>query len=168
MSEQELKSQYDKLMKLKADGQKLITEIELAIIRHREDDKNTQELCNTLFEWRQKNFGLVKEKQRIEHEYRSNLPVVLEGYAAENEEEVDSDERGVLVQIYSFLGCPYLDNKRRQLDTIKYDGLRDLSEIIREHDGKFLRITIEQVDDLNDRKRCQDCELRFKCLTTRK
>ena len=85
----------------------------------------------------------------------------MEGYLDDDEEELDRDEHGITVERRFFLGCP-----KPPKGVILYDVNRDIADILESNYGKYVKITIETVDHLDDRL-CKDCKDRFICLTIR-
>lgn len=92
------------------------------------------------------------------------LPIQIEGFLGEDDEEVDHDEHGRVMEIVRWLGCPNL-NSKAYYPTVAYEFQNDISEIFKLNAGKYLRITIEAID-VKDRSKCDTCLDKFKCYTT--
>jgi len=107
------------------------------------------------------------KKLCAESQIISSLPVEFVGYVGEDEDEVDQDERGRVMEIYHYLGCPVFPTDRpRHYGTVQYDKFKDITEILKHNTGKFLKVTIEAIP-LGETEDCVKCDNRFKCLTTK-
>jgi len=107
------------------------------------------------------------KKLCAESQIIATLPVEIEGFVGEDEDEVDSDERGRLMEIYHYLGCPmFPKDDSRHYGMIIYNKFQDITEILKHNTGKFLRVTIEAIP-LGETEICMKCDKRFKCLTTK-
>ena len=107
------------------------------------------------------------KKLSVESQIISSLPVELVGYVGEDEDEVDHDEHGRVMEIYHYLGCPVFPTDHpRHYGTVQYNKFQDITEILKGNTGKFLKITIEAAP-LGETEDCMKCENRFKCLTTK-
>ena len=103
----------------------------------------------------------------VESQIISSLPVELVGYVGEDEDEVDQDERGRVMEIYHYLGCPVFPTDRpRHYGTVQYNKFQDITEILKQNTGQFLKVTIEAVP-LGEMENCGKCNNRFRCLTTK-
>jgi len=95
------------------------------------------------------------------------LPVELMGFVGEDEDEVDQDEHGRVMEIYHYLGCPVFPTDRpRHYGTVAYSKFQDITEILKLNTGKFLKITIEAIP-MGETEECAKCDKRFQCLTTK-
>ncbi len=143
---------------------------EIGAIIHQVEDwlSHTNLNSNTLLiDIRNRLRDIKRKKLAIESHVASELPVVLEGYVGEDEEQVDQTEVGVVNEVYHYLGCPVFPTEHnRHYGTIKYDKFRDLTEIFKMNTGKFIRVIIEEIP-LGEGQNCGTCENRFKCLTTK-
>ena len=111
--------------------------------------------------------ALKLEKLGVESHIATDLPITIEGYIGEDEEQVDQDEHGVVNEVYHYLGCPVFPKEHnRHYGTVQYDKFRDLTEIFKMNTGKYIRVSVEEVP-LGDGESCGKCENRFKCLTTK-
>ncbi|MDD2730935.1 MAG: hypothetical protein PHW33_02300 [Candidatus Portnoybacteria bacterium] len=111
--------------------------------------------------------NLKLEKLGLESHIATDLPITIEGYVGEDEEQVDQDEHGVVNEVYHYLGCPVFPKEHnRHYGTVQYDKFRDLTEIFKMNTGKYIRVSVEEVP-LGDGESCGKCENRFKCLTTK-
>ena len=87
------------------------------------------------------------------------MKTVMEGYLDDDEEELDRDEYGSTRMRVFFLGCPVPPR-----GTILYKQSGDITSLLEEQNGKYVKITIETVDKFDDRQ-CGECKDRFICLT---
>ena len=102
-----------------------------------------------------------KQEQELKDQILAKLPVRIEGFLACDVEEVDYADNERTMELTSYLGCPVFSRP----DVIQYDEFADLTEIFRCNEGKYLRITIEEI---SPKTRCNFCEDRFKCYTARR
>ncbi len=115
-----------------------------------------------------KHIQLVKRtKLGVESQLATGLPLTIEGYVGEDEEEVDHDEHGRIMEVFHYLGCPVFPTEHnRHYGVVQYDKFKDLTEIFKMHAGKFIKVSIEEVP-LGEGNHCGNCDNRFKCLTTK-
>jgi len=113
----------------------------------------------------QKSYDLRIKRLCLISQLSAALPLTIEGYLGEDEEEVDRDEHGSVRQINYFLGCPSF-SKGFNYGKIQCDDLKNITNILQNNVGKYLRITIEAVE-VGERAECEHCNERFKCLTTK-
>jgi hypothetical protein len=106
------------------------------------------------------------EQMKVEYKLDQTLPIVIEGFLGEDEQQVDENEHGIVNELYHYLGCPNIDPKKPFSNKVLYDRLRDITEILKANDTKFLRVTIEAIE-LGSGENCPTCEKRFQCLTQR-
>ena len=107
------------------------------------------------------------KKLCVESQIIATLPVEIEGFVGEDEDEVDQDERGRVMEIYHYLGCPVFPTDHpRHYGTVGYNKFQDITEILKQNTGKFLRVTIEALP-LGETEECAKCDKRFQCLTTK-
>ena len=107
------------------------------------------------------------KKLCAESQIISSLPVELVGYVGEDEDEVDQDERGRVMEIYHYLGCPVFPTDRpRHYGTVQYNKFQDITEILKQNIGSFLKVTIEAIP-IGETENCGKCNNRFRCLTTK-
>jgi len=107
------------------------------------------------------------EKLHIEQKIISSLPTELVGFLGEDEDEVDQDERGRTMEIYHYLGCPMFTTKKSyNYGTVVYNKFQDITEILKQHTGEFLKVTIEAIP-IGSTKTCAKCNNKFRCLTTK-
>lgn len=126
--------------------------------------------AKALWNWRELKEQLRQVKIKklcIESHIASDLPIKIEGFLSEDEDEVDRDEHGRTVEIYHYLGCPVFPTDRpRHYGTVGYNKFQDITEILKQNTGKFLRVTIEAIP-IGETKNCAKCDKRFQCLTTK-
>jgi hypothetical protein len=108
--------------------------------------------------WMQYN-TLRSQEEKLYAKINSALPIIVEGYLDED----DAEEDGIR-EIYHYVGCPDL-NSHRVLQSIRYDRLQDITDILLQNTGKYIRVTIEAID-IGNRDKCETCCDRFRCLTT--
>ena len=121
----------------------------------------------SLSEIKQQLKSLKLEKLGLESHIATDLPITIEGYIGEDEEQVDQDEHGTVNEVYHYLGCPVFPTDRpRHYGTVRYDKFRDLTEIFKMNTGKYVKVSVEEIP-LGEGEDCGKCENRFKCLTTR-
>ena len=89
----------------------------------------------------------LAEANKLELEYVSNLPLIVEGFP------VVGDSEG-------WIGCPDFG------EGYNYNWYQNVLEILGANEGKYLRVTIEEIG-IDDRKKCGSCQDRFKCFTNR-
>jgi len=98
----------------------------------------------------------------------SKLPITIEGYLGNDNQEVDRDEYGRIVENFYYLGCPNLDSEHKLgwygQPRFIYDVEKDITDILQNNLGKYIRITIEAVE-IGGRAECEVCKRRFECLT---
>lgn len=109
--------------------------------------------------------------RKIQHEVE--LPVVVEGFVETYKDVIDETERGLIRELVTYLGCPIFDLKpappgwrRLRPGNVTYDMRNDISHILSENHGRFLRITVEAIG-IGNGAECDACKERFKCLTTK-
>ncbi len=102
------------------------------------------------------------------------LPIVVEGFVESYENVVDETERGIIMEVITYLGCPIFNQKpallgwqRFGLGNVTYNLSNDISHILAENHGKFLRITIEAIG-VGSGADCDTCKERFRCLTMKR
>jgi len=107
------------------------------------------------------------KKLCAESQIIASLPVEIEGFVGEDEDEVDHDEHGRVMELYHYLGCPiFPTNHPRHYGVVGYDKFQDITEILKQNTGKLLKVTIEAIP-LGETEKCAKCDKRFKCLTTK-
>jgi hypothetical protein len=122
----------------------------------------SKERANAYTTW----INLNREAGRLTDELVKILPVTFEGYLGVDDEEVDRDEHGSIRETLHYVGCPNLkDPNSRAYGIVDCDG-DTITEVLKANAGKFVRITIETVD-IDCRKKCENCQERFKCFTTK-
>jgi len=117
-------------------------ELELKKVLPNPIPPNINELRTELQNARNK---LKQKKMGLECKLDAMLPVTIEGFLGQDEEQVDQNEHGTVNEIYYFLGCPNLEETRWR-EKVKYDRQQDISEILKANEGKLMRVTIEAVE----------------------
>ncbi len=109
--------------------------------------------------------------RKIQHEV--TLPITVEGFVESYRDVIDETERGLIMEVVTYLGCPIFDLKpappgwsRLRPGNVTYNMSNDISHILAENHGRYLRITIEAIG-IGDGAECEECSERFKCLTTK-
>ncbi len=107
------------------------------------------------------------------NQHEVTLPIIVEGFVESYEDVVDETERGLIKEVVTYLGCPIFDLKpappgwrRLRPGNVTYNMRNDISHILAENHGKFLRITIEAIG-IGSGADCEACNDRFRCLTTK-
>lgn len=137
-----------------------------------EADKVRSLLCKEQdSKWRQlyqKSYNDLRVKRLcLISQLSAALPLTMEGYLGEDCEEVGRDEHGSIRQVYHYLGCPsFSTSSAFNYGRIQCDDLKDITNILQNNIGKYLRITIEAIE-IGERAECEHCNERFKCLTTK-
>ena len=121
----------------------------------------------TLQETREQLKAIKLQKFCIESQIANTLPIMIEGYVGEDNNEVEQNEHGIVQEVYHYLGCPVFPQENsRHYGALLYDKFKDLTDIFRNNTGKFLRVSIEEIP-LGEGEDCGKCKNRFKCLTTK-
>ncbi len=162
MNRTERETYITKLAEMQAD----IASIEkwLGTYGYQRDFTNIKPPINDI---RAKLKALKLEKLGVESHLATDLPISIEGYVGEDEEQVDQDEHGYRMEIYHYLGCPvFPTNHNRHYGTVRYNKFQDLTEIFKMNTGKYVKVTVEEIP-LGEGGNCGKCDNRFKCLTTK-
>lgn len=128
---------------------------------------NADKMLSNIISWASEHGIEIPDNIRTMMNMSAKNHIVISGVLAEDCTKVDEDEHGIIYKTTYYLGCPILDQHLKWMTgKVIYTSSKDITEILQDRKGHYLRITIEDLTRGED-DNCLNCKDRFKCLTNK-